>query len=246
MTQEIIKIVVILFIILVLVVPIIVRAPKNKSKKLVKEFFDDIRQILSVTITGIIESYDASNYTSAEEFEIDLLNTIYDNCWKYVQQTISDKYPEDIALILSIAITRDKVERFVDAIVEDKKIGIMEKFAASNLENSTIEEDDKKLADEYGNQEKYVEESNNNELAPAEAIEPTEEQKAALNPPKDEEESYDKNDESMEVIEDDTYILVKTDKNGIKLYYEVEAATGKKKKIAKVDALSSGKEIREE
>ena len=68
-------------------------------------------------------------------------------------------------------------------------------------------EDDNNLQEEFSDQEKYIEESTDDDLTHGEMVnKPTEEELNELNPQVDEEEELDpKNDPSVEVIDDDIY-----------------------------------------
>ena len=67
-------------------------------------------------------------------------------------------------------------------------------------------EEDKILQDKFKDPDQYIEDSTTSDLPPVEKTEPTAEELSKLNPPKDEEEEYDPEDESMEIVDDDTYI----------------------------------------
>ena len=121
----------------------------------------------------------------------------------------------------------------IDKIVDKYNVSgtISNQYAAARLENSSnIVEEDNKLAEEYSNPELYNEESNNEELPPAEEVVHTEEEIAAINPQTDNEsEEFDK--DSMEIIDENKPSIIRTcDKNGNIIYYEV-SADGKKKRV---------------
>ena len=111
-------------------------------------------------------------------------------------------------------------------------------FAAYSIEkcSDSIVEEDKKLEEEYSDKDQYVETSNDDELAPAEDKAHTEEEIAAINPQREEEEDFDAEDDSMEIVTDKKEIITAKSKTGQDLYYEVDV-DGKKKRVSKEYAL---------
>ena len=81
-----------------------------------------------------------------------------------------------------------------------------------------------------------AETSNDDELAPAEDKAHTEEEIAAINPQREEEEDFDAEDDSMEIVTDKKEIITTKSKTGQDLYYEVDV-DGKKKRVSKEYAL---------
>ena len=111
-------------------------------------------------------------------------------------------------------------------------------FAAYSIEegSDSIVEEDKKLEEEYSDKDQYIETSNDDELAPAEDKAPTEEEIAAINPQREEEEDFNVEDDSMEIVTDKKEIITAKSKTGQDLYYEVDV-DGKKKRVSKEYAL---------
>ena len=111
-------------------------------------------------------------------------------------------------------------------------------FAAYSIEecSDSIVEEDKKLEEEYSDKDQYIETSNDDELAPAEDKSHTEEEIAAINPQREEEEDFNVEDDSMEIVTDKKEIITAKSKTGQDLYYEVDV-DGKKKRVSKEYAL---------
>ena len=132
------------------------------------------------------------------------------------------------------------VVKFINDIMEQNGITdkIANDFAAYSIEEGrdSIVEEDKKLEEEYSDKDQYIETSNDDELAPAEDKAHTEEEIAAINPQREEEEDFDAEDDSMEIVTDKKEIISAKSKTGQDLYYEVDV-DGKKKRVSKEYAL---------
>ena len=206
----------------------------GNNKKLVIEFLEGLESELFDTILKTIKSIDPKEFDSLEEFETAILSNLYSSGWNYVIENARKAFADSpiIDKLLSY-LDQETVIKFIDKIVDKYNVNgtISNQYAAARLENSSnIVEEDNKLAEEYSNPELYNEESNNEELPPAEEVVHTEEEIAAINPQTDKEsEEFDK--VSMEIIDENKPSIIRTcDKNGNIIYYEV-SADGKKKRV---------------
>ena len=105
-------------------------------------------------------------------------------------------------------LSTDMIEKFILSLIDNHKIvDLIEQRAASKFKSvEEIEAEDAEKVKEFSSDDYNEEFDEIKDLEPAEEPEPTEEELAQLNPQKDEEEEYNPNDESMEVIDDDLYI----------------------------------------
>ena len=230
-----------LFILAILIFIILFTIVKSSgSKKKAKEFlmglYDNLLNLMVDTIAG----FDPKNYSSVEEFEATILYTIYDRSWDYVSHELESGF-ENNEIIKAVfkRIDKDFLIQFIDKIIEEAGISdkIKNKFGCVAISSGEIEKADQEAAEHFADESQYVENSDDVELNPAEPIVPSEEELAALNPQKDDEEEFNPEDESMEVLDDKPEIISVQDKRGRTLYYEVDSS-GKKKQVSKAYAES--------
>lgn len=202
---------------------IIIRAKSNKptvaDKITAKEFLDGLSDAFYNKMIDIVNTVDITKYDSIYKLEADLLSEIYDACWTYTDQQLSEHKEEDIltAMVLRV-IDKEFVIKFINELFTNKELHVKIEELWNNKFNLVSEEvikEDDALIEEFSNPEEYVEEFNEAELEEAKDIVPTEEEIAALNPQVEiDEVEYDpETDTSVEIIEeDDVYI----DKKGRK------------------------------
>ena len=209
---------------------------KKKAKEFLMGLYDNLLNLMVDTIAG----FDPKKYSSLEEFEAAILYTIYDRCWDYVSHELESGF-ENNEIIKAVfkRIDKDFLIKFIDKIIEEAGISdkIKNKFGCVAISSGEIEKADQEAAEHFADESQYVENSDDVELNPAEPIVPSEEELAALNPQKDDEEEFNPEDESMEVLDDKPEIISVQDKRGRTLYYEVDSS-GKKKQVSKAYAES--------
>lgn len=220
---------------------------KNNNTQAAIEFLEGLGDELLVIIVKTVKEIDPATIDSIEEFEVIVLNSIYDKTWDYVENQINTKLDDDSLMktIMSI-VDKEYVIKFIDQLCERTGItdSIQGEYAAYRLSVNKPEEQEAAMIKEYSDDEKYHEEASDEDLAPA--VEPvhSEEEIAALNPQRDEEESYDVEDDSMEMIpeaEEIGKVMVNKDKLGRWLFFEVDAE-GKKTRLSKTEAIPRLKE----
>jgi hypothetical protein len=257
-----------LIIIVCILIAILIRL-RNKSeddaKVEAKEFLEGLSTVFYNKMIDIITNFDISKYSIIEEFEVDILNQIYDTLWDYTNETMKKQAEDDIitALVLKV-IDRETVIEFIDQmLLKDENVGIKnyvtsrwsERFQ-NNVEN--LPEDDTK---QFEDQNQYIENDGEKNLIPADEAELSAEEiaekeaaEALLNPQTDEVEVYSDDDASVEPIDDEEadnvasttpYIIKKIDKAGKTRYYLVDS-DGKKSQISASYVESSGFPIKEE
>jgi len=225
----------------ILVFVIIFELRKSSNKKAVSEFLNGLGEEIYNVVIDTIRNADPSLFKDVEAFEAAIISNIYDNVWDYVEKVAIDSLEVDtITKAVFKCIDKKTIVKFIDAILENKEgyTRIRDAYGAYQLETSNVESEDAKLVEEYADQSQYVEESKNEDLEAATEVEPTAEELAVLNPPKEEEDDkFNVEDDTMELITDKPEIITSYDKNGNALYYEVDA-NGKKTRVSKAYALS--------
>lgn len=208
-------------VILVLIIIAVVIRLKNKpiteeDQKSAQEFLEGLSDTFYQNIVDIINNIDFQNYQSLPELEVDILNTIYDNTWNYVEEQLKDISKTDVLTALALKIlNKEYVEKFIDGIIEkydiNNKISEAWNKYFSEKEKEVIEED-KKLQEQFSDDEKYItEESTSEDLSPVEKEEPSEEELKNIIPPSEEEPDYDaSSDDSVEVVGEETTTVEET------------------------------------
>lgn len=190
--------------------------PSKADKQAAEDFLNGLADNIYKMITKIINEIDLSKYDSLENLESDILKKIYDSVFDYIQSQLAEAANEDIlsALVLKV-LDKDTIYKFIDKLINNKDVnGQLTNLWDSNKikeQSSDIENEDKELTEEYSDQTKYADKIDDKEnlqdsLPPAEEPVLTQEELNSINPQKDEEEEYNPNDISMEIVEDDTYI----------------------------------------
>ena len=227
---------------------LLIRKKNNNNTKAAVEFLEGLGDELIKIIVTTIKDIDPSKIDSVEEFEITVLNAVYDNAWDYVAEEMNKRLDDDsiIKTILNI-IDKDYVIKFIDTLCEKAGItdSIQGEYMSYRLSVNNTEEQDEALAEEYADEEKYfTEEVEDEHLEPATEPVHTEEEIAALNPQRDEEEEFDAADESMEIIPEEDEVgkvLAIKDSIGRWCFYELDDE-GKKNRISKAEAIPRLKE----
>lgn len=204
-------------VILVLIIIAVVIRLKNKpiteeDQKSAQEFLEGLSDTFYQNIVDIINNIDFQNYQSLPELEVDILNTIYDNTWNYVEEQLKDISKTDVLTALALKIlNKEYVEKFIDGIIE--KYDINNKISEAwnkyfSAKEKEVEEEDKKLQEQFSDDEKYItEESTPEDLPPVEKEEPSEEELKNIIPPSEEDPNYDASvDDSVEVLDETTTV----------------------------------------
>lgn len=215
---------------------------KDNGSKEALEFLNGLKDELIKIAINTAQTVDPSSYKSAEEFELVVLNEVYDKTWDYVQQQIKEKFNDSSTLkLLSEIIDKDYVINFIDNIYENFGINqkIQGQYASYQLEHNNPSTNEEKLKQKFSDKTQYNEESTDEDLEPAKEVVLTEEEASKLNPQKDEEEEFNIEDDSMEIIQEEEKpnVIRVTNKSGQTLYYEIDK-DGKKKRVTKEYALS--------
>ena len=230
-----------LVVLIIFVFVIVMELRKSSDKKAAINFLQDLGdEILDVILKTISET-SPKDFNSLEDFNNHLVDKIYNQVWDFIsEKAAGDNVIDKVTKAVFTYVDGDTLVKFINDIMEQN--GIIDKiandFATYSIEESSdsIIEEDKKLEEEYSDKDQYVETSNDDELAPAEDKAPTEEEIAAINPQREEEEDFNVEDDSMEIVTDKKEIITAKSKTGQDLYYEVDV-DGKKKRVSKEYAL---------
>lgn len=182
-------------------------SPKQEDKEEAKNFLLQLKDDLYALMIDTIIEFDYTKYTSIAEMEIEVVNSVIDTCKQTIKNAIKDS--QDILSILVLkCLDNDMIEKFILQLIEeyavkekvDTKIGEIIKDRYSEAE-----EEDKALAEQFSNQDLYVEEEIPvKDLPPVDEITIPADELAKLNPQVDEEEAFNSEDESMEIVEEET------------------------------------------
>jgi hypothetical protein len=182
-------------------------SPKQEDKEEAKNFLLQLKDDLYALMIDTIIDFDYTKYTSIAEMEIEVINSVIDTCKQTIKNAIKDS--QDILSILVLkCLDNDMIEKFILQLIEeyavkekvDTKIGEIIKDRYSEAE-----EEDKALAEQFADQDLYVEEEIPvKDLPPADEIIVPPAELEKLNPQVDEEESFNSEDESMEIVEEET------------------------------------------
>ena len=230
-----------LVVLLIFVFVIVMELRKSSDKKAAINFLQDLGdEILDVILRTISET-SPKDFMSLEDFNNHLVEKIYNQVWDFItEKASSDNVIDKVTKAVFTYVDGDTLVKFINDIMEQNGITdkIANDFAAYSIEegSDSIVEEDKKLEEEYSDKDQYIETSNDDELAPAEDKAPTKEEIAAINPQREEEEDFDAEDDSMEIVTDKKEIITAKSKTGQDLYYEVDV-DGKKKRVSKEYAL---------
>ena len=230
-----------LVVLIIFVFVIVMELRKSSDKKAAINFLQNLGdEILNVILRTISET-SPKDFKSLEDFNNHLVEKIYNQVWDFItEKASSDNVIDKVTKAVFTYVDGDTLVKFINDIMEQNGITdkIANDFAAYSIEEGrdSIVEEDKKLEEEYSDEDQYVETSNDDELAPAEDKAHTEEEIAAINPQREEEEDFDAEDDSMEIVTDKKEIITTKSKTGQDLYYEVDV-DGKKKRVSKEYAL---------
>ena len=184
-------------------------SPREEDKEEAKNFLLHLKdELYDLMITTII-NFDYTKYTSLAEIEIEVTNSIIGTCKEAIKKEVAES--KDLLSVLVLkCLDNDMIQNFIMKLLEEYEINdkINTKIAEVVKDRyAEAEEEDKELVNKFSDQDLYVEEELPvEELPPAEEVEVPAEELAKLNPQIDEEEEFNSEDESMEIVDDETYV----------------------------------------
>lgn len=200
-------------------------SPKEEDKESAKKFLEGLKDALYNKMIGIIRDFNYDdNYTDYSYLQNTILIKINETCKEYIEQEL-EKSTDALSVLALRALKSGLIEDYINELINSFNIdGAIEVHTASlyqtNLNES--EKEDEKLTEEYSDESKYyaneesdkskLEKTNEEELE-KEIEKEEEEHKAELNPVREEEEAYNPDDDSMEILDEEVIEETSTEKS---------------------------------
>lgn len=202
--------IIILFFVIFSIVYRLKTKPSAVDKQKAEEFLEGLSGAIYKKMIDIVNNVDINKYESLMDFEANVIADIHVSIKEYIQEKLEENLENDFLSALTLkVIDEDFIKSFIDKVIYINNINttIESRYSTKSEELvESIEEEEKELNDKFSSDE-YNEDFDTNDLPPASNQEPTAEELAALNPPKEEDDGiYNEDDISVEEIEDDTYI----------------------------------------
>lgn len=185
--------------------------PSKADKQKARDFLVSLKDTIHAVMLKAISEFNFSTYTGTDDIEIDMIGDIFiaiKDCIEIeAYNTKNDLKPLVIKALESPLLIDDFIMTMIDEYkIKDVIYDTVNNYIQSK--NIEIESEDKKLEEQFSSDDYNEEEM---EVLP-EAVkeEVPEEELKKLNPPSDEEEAYNANDSSMELVNEDIFY----DKNG--------------------------------
>ena len=187
-----------------------IRLKKNPSatdKQEAEKFLKGLEEVFYNKMIDIVNTTNFIEYHSFVALETDILNKIYDAIWEYTQKEMEEAAKSDILTAMAMkALDKKNVLAFVDRLISmtDVKDQINAKWSDSfKVKISSMESEDKELADKFADNTEYVENVDNVVLEPAQEEAPKPDEEVNIIPPTEEEKDYDpEKDETVEYVEE--------------------------------------------
>ena len=201
------KIVVVLIIIALGYIMLRIKS-KNDDKEDANKFLLGLQDVFYQKMLEIINTTDYTQFQTVIEAETYIMDIITKTISDYTKQELTKAANDDILSALAVKLVDDKtLSDIIDQIVQ--KNNLMNKINAEyskayidSIQTAGVEED-KELSEKFSDDSQYVtEELDKSTLSPAESVEPSEEELNNINPPMDDEEDYNLEDSSMEIVDE--------------------------------------------
>lgn len=187
-----------------------IRLKKNPSaadKQEAEKFLKGLEEVFYNKMIDIVNTTNFIEYHSFVALETDILNKIYDAIWEYTQKEMEEAAKSDILTAMALkALDKKNVLAFVDRLISmtDVRDQINTKWSDSfKVKISSMESEDKELANKFADKTEYVENVDNVVLEPAQEEAPKPDEEVNIIPPTEEEKDYDpEKDETVEYVEE--------------------------------------------
>lgn len=215
-------------------------SPKEEDKESARKFLEGLKDGLNNLIVGIIRDFKYDDYDNFVDIKNDVLIRINDMCETYIDQKISES--NDVLSILALkALKSGMISDFIDEVISNFNVeGTIEVHATrilqANLDES--EKEDKELQEEFKSETDYYLEKECTvdqleKVSEEELKEEEEKHISEIKPPRDDEEEYNPEDPSMEILKED-----ETGDEDNNIYYDSNGrarskSTGKFVKVGK-------------
>jgi hypothetical protein len=181
-------------------------SPKETDKQAANDFLELLRDELYDLVLQTIIDFDYTKYSNIADLEIEVINSVTETCKKCINDELADSKDMLSVLILK-CLDSGMIEEFINKII--KEFGVEE--LVENKISEMVEEkydaaiaEDEEISAKFNDSESFNE-VEMDELPAAEEEKVPEEVLKTLNPQVEEEESYNEDDDSMEVLDDDLY-----------------------------------------
>lgn len=181
--------------------------PSTADKQEAEKFLKGLEEVFYNKMIDIVNTTNFIEYHSFVALETDILNKIYDAIWEYTQKEMEEAAKSDILTAMALkALDKKNVLAFVDRLISmtDVKDQINTKWSDSfKVKISSMESEDKELANKFADKTEYVENADNVILEPAQEEAPKPDEEVNIIPPTEEEKDYDpEKDETVEYVEE--------------------------------------------
>ena len=178
------------------------------AKEELEKLFTNLESTIKKYIIEAIDKIDISNSKgSFLDFQADFFSKLYKDITEILYVELEKTCDPLVVALIKKMLTEEKIEEYVNNTLNNKDISSLITDIANKMNethNKEIEEEDKKLQEEYDKletEETDNEDSSIEKLDPSVVIDPENNYKEEINPPKEEESDEIKDDGSIEVIE---------------------------------------------
>ena len=184
-------------------------SPKQEDKEAAKKFLEGLKDNLYNLMLNIIRDFDYSQYESFVDMEANIMFRINECCHLYIEKEL-EKQTDLLSVLALKALKSGMIDEFIEFIISTFNVDETIKSHANKIQQDTLDEsvkEDNKLQEKFSNEEEYYsnEESTNEDLEKVNEEELKKEEeshKDEIIPMIDDEEPYNPEDPSMEVLED--------------------------------------------
>lgn len=172
----------------------------EENKKAADEFLQSLSDQIEKMLLEIVTKVDIKDYKTLEDLESAIFNLAYTDIWGFIEKQVKEAVDNKvISAVVGALVTRENVEAFIDILI--KKVNIMQRAEsqwavamasgckeAENFEKEIVE---KNAAYASGNVDIEKHEQTEYDVDPM---------KTGINPEREDEETFNAEDESMEIV----------------------------------------------
>lgn len=174
----------------------------EENKKAAEEFLNSLSGQIETMLLEIFTKINIKDYKTLEELEATIFNMSYEKIWTFIEAQIKEAVDnKTISTVIGALVTRENVEALIDVLI--KRTNILQRAEAqwAVAMSSGYKEAEKFEEEMVAKNEKYTSGTVDvSDYTPEEYDKDP--MKTGINPVKDEEESYNATDDSMEIIPD--------------------------------------------
>ena len=177
-------------------------ANSEENKKAAEEFLNSLSGQIETMLLEIFTKINIKDYKTLEELEAAIFNMSYEKIWTFIEAQIKEAVDnKTISTVIGALVTRENVEALIDVLI--KRTNILQRAEAqwAVAMSSGYKEAEKFEEEVVAKNEKYTSGTVDvSDYTPEEYDKDP--MKTGIIPVKDEEESYNAADDSMEIIPD--------------------------------------------